>query len=118
MIALLDAEGWIVRLDRPLRELLASCPRKTRQLSYYAHLQPNYPLGTRRTGMIAEGMGIDHAHVKLVPMHGIPDGPWKPVNSTERTFYETYRGYIASHDGPRADDADLDRVLHAVRALT
>lgn len=75
-------------------------------------------LGTRRTGMIAEGMGIDHAHVKLVPMHGIPEGPWKPVNSTERTFYETYRGYIASHDGPRAAEEDLDRVLRAVRALT
>src|SRR5262245_20211447 len=33
-------------------------------------------LGTRRTALIAEGMGIDHAHVKLSPMHGIPEGPW------------------------------------------
>ncbi|MCC6691512.1 MAG: HIT family protein, partial [Bacteroidia bacterium] len=32
-------------------------------------------LGCKRTGMIVEGMAIDHAHIKLVPMHGIPEGP-------------------------------------------
>jgi histidine triad (HIT) family protein len=38
-------------------------------------------LGAKRTGLIVEGMGVDHAHVKLIPMHGIPEGPWRPILS-------------------------------------
>ena len=67
LIDLLDAEGWIVRLDRPLSALLASCPRKTRQLSYYAHLQPHYPdralaeLASKRVAVV--GVGGVGSHV-------------------------------------------------------
>ncbi len=72
--------------------------------------------GTMRTGLIAEGMGIDHAHVKLTPLHGIPEGPWKAVRSTVRTFYTRYEGYIASHDGPRMPDEELTRIAERIRA--
>jgi diadenosine tetraphosphate (Ap4A) HIT family hydrolase len=72
-------------------------------------------LGTRRTGLIAEGMGIDHAHVKLTPLHGIPEGPWKSVRSTVRTFYTRYEGYIASHDGPRMSDEELTALAERIR---
>jgi histidine triad (HIT) family protein len=71
--------------------------------------------GTRRTGLIVEGMGVDHAHVKLTPLHGIPEGPWHPVRSTLRTFYTRYEGYIASHDGPRMPDAELDQLADRIR---
>ena len=33
-------------------------------------------LGVQRTGMIFEGMGIDHAHIKLIPLHGINGEKW------------------------------------------
>nr|AYM52384.1 hypothetical protein [Hyalangium minutum] len=71
--------------------------------------------GTRRTGLFAEGMGIDHAHVKLTPLHGLPEGPWQAVRSTVRTFYTRYEGYIASHDGPRMPDAELDALAERIR---
>ena len=71
-------------------------------------------LGTRRTGIIIEGMGIDHAHVKLIPMHGIPDGEWKPVLSKDHVFYKTYEGYLTSHDGPRMSDEQLDEILKKI----
>ncbi len=72
-------------------------------------------LGTRRTGLIAEGMGVDHAHVKLFPMHGVPDGPWTAVHSTVRTFYDRYQGFIASHDGPRMPDEQLEALARRIR---
>ena len=72
-------------------------------------------LQTTRTGLIAEGMGVNHAHVKLIPMHGIPDGEWSPVLSRRRVFYETYPGYVASHDGPEADSNDLEEVARLIR---
>jgi diadenosine tetraphosphate (Ap4A) HIT family hydrolase len=74
-------------------------------------------LGTARTAMIAEGMGIDHLHTKLVPMHGIAAGPWKAVNSTKRDVYERYEGFVASHDGPRAPDAELEATAELIRAV-
>ena len=75
----------------------------------------DHALGTRRTGLIAEGMGIDHAHVKLAPMHGIPEGEWKAIRSTVRTFYDRYQGFIASHDGPAMDEAELDLIADRIR---
>lgn len=73
-------------------------------------------LGTKRTALVAEGMGIDHAHLKLIPLHGIPNGPWQPVRSNVRTKYISYPGYVASHDGPRATDEDLDAVASLIRS--
>lgn len=67
-------------------------------------------LGTKRTGIVMEGMGIDHAHVKLIPMHGIPDGEWKPVLSKQEVYSERYQGYLTTHDGPRMSDAELDKI--------
>ncbi len=65
--------------------------------------------------MIMEGFGIDHLHIKLVPMHGINQGEWKAINSTVRTFYDSYTGMIASHDGPRMLDAELDAIARRIR---
>lgn len=72
-------------------------------------------LGTKRTGLIAEGMGIDHAHLKLIPMHGIADGDWKPILSTEHPFTETYTGSLSTHDGPRMSDEELDLIAEKIR---
>jgi hypothetical protein len=67
-------------------------------------------LGTKRIGLIIEGMGIDHAHIKLIPMHGIPEGEWKPILSNNPIYNETYEGYLTTHDGPKMSDEELDRI--------
>ena len=71
-------------------------------------------LGTTRTGLIIEGMGVDHAHIKLVPMHGIPEGDWKPIRSASPDFQDQYRGFLESKDGPRMADEELDRVQKSI----
>ena len=66
-----------------------------------------------RVGLVAEGTGINHAHFKLVPMHGTPElknGGWQQYHSDNDTFYETYPGYIASNDSALADE-DAIRTL-------
>jgi len=63
-----------------------------------------------RVGLIMEGTGIDHAHIKLVPFNGtgyMKKGEWKQVHSGVNTYFEKYAGYIASNDGPRAEDKEL-----------
>ena len=68
----------------------------------------------KRVGMVAEGMGIDHAHIKLIPMHGIPDGPWQPILSNDPHFSETYKGFLTTHDGPRMPDEELSKIQGAI----
>jgi diadenosine tetraphosphate (Ap4A) HIT family hydrolase len=70
----------------------------------------NQKLGVQRTGLIIEGMGIDHAHIKLIPMHGIPDGDWKPMLSNKKEYSEIYQGYLSTHDGPKMNDTKLDEI--------
>ena len=60
-----------------------------------------------RTGMIFEGFGVDHAHVKLFPMHGTKMLGWKPIESKIDKYFDKYEGYISSHDYKRADDEKL-----------
>ncbi|HET9137599.1 MAG TPA: HIT family protein [Candidatus Kapabacteria bacterium] len=76
----------------------------------------NEKLHTKRTGLIIEGMGVDHAHVKLVPMHGISVGDWKPILSGHSEFSNTYNGYLTTHDGPRMNDAELDAIKNKMLA--
>ena len=71
-------------------------------------------LGTRRTGLIIEGLGIDHAHIKLIPMHGIPEGEWKPMLSSSPQFSELYNGYLTSKDGPRMSDHEMDEIMKKI----
>lgn len=63
-----------------------------------------------RVGLIMEGTGINHAHIKLIPMHGtgyMKTGEWRQIPSGIDTFFERYLGYLASNDGPRAEDGKL-----------
>ena len=68
-----------------------------------------------RTGMIFEGFGVDHAHAKLFPMHGTSSDTWEPIRSGVDKFFERYEGYMSTHDGPRADDRELEEIARRIR---
>ncbi|RBW62913.1 HIT family protein [Tenacibaculum sp. E3R01] len=68
-----------------------------------------------RTGLIMEGFGVDHTHVKLFPMHGTSDlKTWKPFLSKQVKYFEKYEGYISSHDCDRASDEKLTEVVNKI----
>jgi len=63
-----------------------------------------------RVGLIMEGTGIDHAHIKLVPLHGtgyMKKGEWRQIHSEINTYFEKYIGYISSHDELRAEEEKI-----------
>lgn len=72
-----------------------------------------------RTGMMFEGFGVDHVHAKLFPMHGTGDmEEWKQMKSNVDVYFETYQGYISSHDSTRADDEALSVLAEKIRSAT
>ena len=75
--------------------------------------------GVARTGMFLEGYGVDHLHSKLAPMHGTGDSSkFQLIESKVDKFYETYEGYLSSHDWKRADDNQLIKVAQKIRSVS
>jgi len=72
-------------------------------------------LNVKRVAMVMEGMGINHAHIKLYPLHGI-DAKFKEIWVPEKKFYEKYEGYISTHIGPKADINDLKKLAEEIKS--
>jgi len=71
-----------------------------------------------RVGLIMEGTGIDHAHIKLVPMHGtahMKNGIWKQYLGNNSDYFKKYEGYIASNDGPKAHFQKLEKLAIKIK---
>lgn len=63
-----------------------------------------------RVALIFEGTGVPYAHAKLIPMRGdLAKGIGSPV-SKEQFFSEEYVGWLTTQDGPKMDDAELDKI--------
>lgn len=73
-----------------------------------------------RIGLIIEGTGVDHAHIKLVPMHGtghMKRGIWKQYLSKRIDYFKKYNGYIISTEGPKANPAEIKKLAEKLRQL-
>jgi len=67
-----------------------------------------------RTAMVAEGMGVNHAHIKLYPMHGI-DKHYEEMWNTDEVYFETHPGYLITKRGPKADSKELEELAKQIR---
>ena len=66
-------------------------------------------LKVERTALVMEGMGVNHAHIKLYPLHGL--GPeFRAIIPDGKKFFENYEGYLTTVMGPKADDAELKKI--------
>lgn len=69
----------------------------------------------KRVAMVLEGMGINHAHVKLYPLHGL-DKKFKETWSSKKIFFEKYEGYISTQLGPNADMKELKAIAKKIKS--
>ncbi len=71
-------------------------------------------LGVNRIAMVMEGMGINHAHIKLYPMHGV-EKEFKEIWAPEKVFFEKYEGYITTKTGPKVDIKELKKLAEKIK---
>ena len=86
-----------------------------------ANILENYFEDVGRVGVIMEGTGINHAHIKLFPMHGteyLKKGEWKQVFSEKKDYFEKYEGYIASNDGPETDLNEIKELAKRIKKIS
>lgn len=71
-------------------------------------------LKVNRVAMVMEGMGVNHAHIKLYPLHGV--GPkFKAIWTEENVFFEKYQGYLTTQLGPQADLKKLEKLSKIIK---
>nr|WDW26041.2 HIT family protein [Megalocytivirus FD201807] len=63
-------------------------------------------LGAWGVGLIFEGLEINHAHAKLIPLLS------SRGTANEPQFYPTYPGYVTSEDGPNASTESLTSIYN------
>lgn len=83
-----------------------------------ASVLENYFADVGRVGLIMEGTGINHAHIKLVPMHGtenLKNGNWQQFLSGKEFWFEKYEGWICSGGGPMADNEKLKTLAKSIK---
>jgi histidine triad (HIT) family protein len=71
-------------------------------------------LKVQRTAVVAEGMGVNHIHIKLYPLHGLGKD-FNQIINTDRRFFNKYEGYISTILGPEADKKELDKLARMMR---
>ncbi len=100
--------------DEELREFIIASKKVSNILLEYFE-------DVGRVGLIMEGTGVNHAHIKLIPMHGtgyMKKGIWKQNLSGEDIFYEAYPGYLSSNDGPRVSDEKIKSLAKGLRNVS
>lgn len=71
-----------------------------------------------RVGVLMEGTGIDHAHIKLMPLHGtekLKQGIWEQYFSEKEFWFDTYEGWICSAGGQIADMEKLKKLAEDLK---
>jgi len=73
-------------------------------------------LGIKRVAMVMEGMGIDHAHIKLYPLHGV-DEKFKEMWGEKEIYFDKYEGYISTQIGPKKSIKELNDIANKIKKV-
>jgi len=71
-------------------------------------------LKVKRTAIVMEGLGVNHAHIKLYPIPGL-DKKFEEIWAKDKVFFKQYPGYLTTQLGPKANLEDLMKVAEKIR---
>ncbi len=73
-------------------------------------------LEVKRVALAVEGMGVNHAHVKLYPLHGL-ETEFGREGGKEKTYFERYEGYLSTKQGPEKSILELQEVAEEIKRV-
>ena len=71
-------------------------------------------LKVKRTALVMEGLGVNHAHIKLYPIYGL-DEKFKEIWAKEKVFFYKYPGYITTQLGPQKSVDELKKIAEKLK---
>lgn len=66
-----------------------------------------------RVGLVFEGEGVPHLHVKLIPMHGVTEQ--QRTYQHQESFTDTYEGFLNTGNGPKMSDEELEAIQQKIQ---
>jgi histidine triad (HIT) family protein len=72
-------------------------------------------LSVKRVALVMEGMGLNHAHLKLYPLHGL-SGKFEENWAKEKIFFEKYQGYLTTQLGPQVEIQNLKNLAEEIKS--
>lgn len=72
-------------------------------------------LSVKRVAMVMEGLGVNHTHIKLYPLHGVSK-KFQEMWHEKRIFFEKYEGYISTQLGPEESLKKLKEMAENIRS--
>lgn len=71
-------------------------------------------LKVQRVALVMEGLGVNHAHLKLYPVHGL-DEKFKEFWAKDKVYFERYEGYISTQLGPQKSPEELKKIADKIK---
>ncbi|MBS3092041.1 HIT domain-containing protein [Candidatus Pacearchaeota archaeon] len=71
-------------------------------------------LNVKRVAMVMEGMGINHAHIKLYPLYGF-NAKFEEMWAKDKVFFNKYEGYISTQLGPKVSIDELKKLADGLK---
>lgn len=71
-------------------------------------------LKVKRVALVMEGMGINHAHIKLYPLHGL-EQKFEEMWEDTREYFDFYKGYISTKMGPEKTMEELKELAEKIK---
>ncbi len=71
-------------------------------------------LNVSRVALVMEGTGVNHAHIKLYPLHGKTE-EMQEMWAGDRIYFDKYKGYISTQLGPQVNQEDLEAVAQKIK---
>ncbi len=84
-----------------------------------AKVLENHYENVGRVGVVMEGTGVNHAHIKLIPMHGtgfFKQGEFRSIPVEQHHWFDNYEGWLSSAGGPMVGNDQLAELAQGLRA--
>ncbi|MFA6430115.1 MAG: HIT family protein [Candidatus Paceibacterota bacterium] len=70
-------------------------------------------LNVRRVAIVMEGLGVNHVHIKLYPIHGL-DEKFVEMWANDKIYFDKYVGYISTQLGPELSVEDRQKIVDKI----
>ena len=70
-------------------------------------------LKVKRVAIVMEGLGINHVHIKLYPIHGLKE-KFVEIWAEGREYFDEYKGYLSTKLGP---EASIEKRLETLKKI-
>lgn len=72
-------------------------------------------LKVKRVAVVMEGLGVNHVHIKLYPIHGLNE-KFEETWANDKIYFEKYIGYISTQLGPETTTEQRESVLRKIES--